>query len=224
MKRLSITGRAAITLRRLAFQYPNARTSLSYKTPFQFLVAVILSAQCTDKKVNEVTKPIFARYRTAADFAGIPLRTLEKMVHQTGFYKSKALAIHTTAKIVRDRFENNVPRTMEELLTLRGVARKTANVVLGELYDISEGIAIDTHVMRLSRRLGFSKHHSPEQIERDLMRMISRRSWPRVTNLMIEHGRKVCEAKKPACDQCVLNDICPSAFQFEHFQKKKSRS
>lgn len=210
----TVLQRAALTIRRLQKAYPDARTSLSYRTPFQLLVAVILSAQCTDKKVNEVTVPIFAKYKTAKDFASVPLSKLEQMVHQTGFYKSKALAISATAKFVRDKFKNHVPKTMEELLTLRGVARKTANVVLGELYHVSEGIAVDTHVMRLSCRLGLSNHHSPEQIERDLMRIIPRREWPHVTNLLIEHGRAVCAARKPNCAECVLQDLCPSAFHF----------
>lgn len=210
----TIPQRAVLTIQRLKKEYPNAHCALNYRTPFQLLVAVILSAQCTDKKVNEVTKPIFARCKTAADFASIPLRRLEGMVHQTGFYKSKALAIRTMAKIVRDRFKSNVPRTMEELLTLRGVARKTANVVLGELYGISEGIAVDTHVMRLSRRLGLSKRNAPEQIERDLMRIVPRQSWPRVNTLFVEHGRAVCTARKPNCAGCVLQSYCPSAFHF----------
>lgn len=216
----TVPQRAALTIRRLRKEYPNARTSLSYKTPFQFLVSVILSAQCTDKKVNQVTIPIFIKYKSAKDFAFIPLRRLEKMVHQTGFYKSKALAISTTAIMVRDRFHNRVPHTMKEMLTLRGVARKTANVVLGELYGISEGIAVDTHVTRLVGRLGLSKQNSPEKIERDLMRLVPRQDWLRMTNLLIEHGRAVCTARAPDCVGCTVHDICPAAFSFARRQPR----
>lgn len=213
MKRSARRHHVVAVLRKLKRQYPNARTSLSYRTPFQLLVAVILSAQCTDKKVNEVTVSIFAKYKTAKDFASVPLRRMEQMVHQTGFYKNKALAISTTAKIVRDRFHNHVPKTMRELLTLRGVARKTANVVLAELYGISEGIAVDTHVRRLSQRLGLTKQNNPNKIEQELMRLVLKKHWAKFPHLLIFHGRQVCEAKKPACDRCALSDVCQSAFQ-----------
>lgn len=215
----TIPQRITLTIRRLKKQYPHARCALDYQTPFQLLVAVILSAQCTDKKVNEVTKPMFAQYKTARDFVSIPLPKLEQMVRQTGFYKSKALAIFTTAKIVRDHFQNRVPQTMEELLTLRGVARKTANVVLGELFGKAEGVVVDTHVRRLSNRLGMTKQSNPEKIERELMRLVPKKDWTLFSHLLITHGREVCGAKKPACGRCVFNDICPSAFRFPHFQK-----
>ncbi len=211
---------ATTVVRRLRKEYPNAHCALKYRTPFQLLVAVILSAQCTDKKVNEVTEPVFRKHKTASDFTSIPLPKLEQMVRQTGFYKMKALAVHTTAKIVRDQFHNRVPKTMKELLTLRGVARKTANVVLGELYGSSEGVVVDTHVKRLSNRLGFTKQNDPGKIEQELMRLVPKKDWTLFGHLLITHGRQVCEAKKPACFGCVLRDVCPSAFTFLHFREK----
>lgn len=220
MKETKITRRTATILRRLQKAYPNARISLAYRTPFQLLAAVILSAQCTDKKVNEVTRPIFARYRTAKEFASIPVYRLERMVRQTGFYRAKAKAIHGTAQRVRDQYGNKVPLAMEDLLTLRGVARKTANVVLTELTGSSGGIAVDTHVIRLSRRLGLTENVDPKTIERDLMASIPKKRWRDVTHLLIHHGRAICRAQRPSCDACVLADRCPSAFTFSHFQKQ----
>lgn len=223
LMKITASQRTALTIRRLKKEYPNAHCALNYRTSFQLLVAVILSAQCTDKKVNEVTVPLFKKYKTAKDFASVPLPKLEQMVHQTGFYKSKALAISTTAKIVRDTFSNRVPKTMQELLTLRGVARKTANVVLGELYGTSEGVVVDTHVRRLSQRLGLTKQNDPDKIEQELMRLVPKKHWAKFPHLLIFHGRQVCEAKKPACDRCALSDVCQSAFHFKHFQKKNAQ-
>lgn len=219
MKETKITRRTATILRRLQKAYPDARISLTYRTPFQLLAAVILSAQCTDKKVNEVTRPIFAKHRTAKDFAAIPLAKLEQMIRQTGFYHSKAKAIHVSAVRVQDKFRNRVPLAMEDLLTLRGVARKTANVVLTELTGASDGIAVDTHVGRLSRRLGLTKQTDPKKIERDLMASIPRQRWHEVTHLFIHHGRAVCTAQRPACDRCSLTTLCPSAFRFPYKRK-----
>ena len=210
----------AALLRRL---YPRPRTALRYATPFQLLAAVILSAQCTDKKVNEVTEPIFAQYKTAADFASIPLPRLERMVKQTGFYRAKAKAIAVTARMVAQRFKNRVPLTMAELTTLRGVARKTANVVMGQLTGKAEGIAVDTHVIRLSNRLGLTKHADPRKIEADLMDIVPRKQWVTFSHLLILHGRAICEAKKPRCDRCVLSNVCPSASRFPHFDKASVR-
>lgn len=161
-----------------------------------------------------MTQPLFVRYRTAKDFASIPLRRLETMIHQTGFYRAKARSIFVTARMVRDQYHNRLPTTMEAMLTLRGVARKTANVVLTELHGSSDGIAVDTHVMRLSRRLYLTRNTDPKNIERDLMQGIPRRSWSRVTHLLIAHGRAICSAKKPNCKGCILQDVCPSAFRF----------
>lgn len=210
----ALQQRIAFTIKRLKKEYPDAHCTLHYRTPFQLLVAVILSAQCTDKKVNEVMEPVFRTYRTAADFAAIPLSRLEQLVRPTGFYKMKALAVHTTAKLVRDTFNNSVPKTMQELLTLRGVARKTANVVLGELYGAAEGVVVDTHVRRLSQRLGLTKQSDPNKIERELMQLVPKKDWTVFGHLLITHGRQICAAKKPACDRCVLNEACPNAFAF----------
>ncbi len=223
MRRNGITQRTSIIIHRLHKAYPNAHCALNYRTPFQLLVAVILSAQCTDKKVNEVMEPVFRKYKTASDFSSIPLPKLEAMVHQTGFYKSKALAVSTTAIMVRDTFHNHVPNTMQELLTLRGVARKTANVVLGELFQKAEGVVVDTHVKRLSNRLDLTKKTDPVKIEQDLQRLVPQKDWTLFGHLLITHGRQVCEAKKPACFGCVLNDVCPSAFKFPQFQNGTSR-
>ena len=208
-------------LRRL---YPKPQTALLYRTPFQLLVAVILSAQCTDKKVNEVTKPIFKKYRTARGFTKIPLGRLERMIRQTGFYRSKAKAVSMTARFVVERFNNRVPLTIAELTTLRGVARKTANVVIGELTKAGEGIAVDTHVIRLSNRLELTKQTAPIKIEQDLMRIVPKKDWVEFPLFLINHGRTICTAKKPKCDECVLKNVCPSAFRFAHFRTRTSLS
>lgn len=197
--------------------YPKAKIALNYGNNFQLLVAVILSAQCTDKKVNEVTKPIFEKYKTANDFAEIPLKKYEKMIRSTGFYRTKAKNILETAKIIRDKFGGQVPKTMTEMLTLRGVARKTANVVLGNAYGVVEGIAVDTHVRRLSQRLGLSKNNDPVKIEQDLMKLLPKSEWFKITYRLIDHGRAICKAKDPRCDLCPLNKVCSSAFKFPKF-------
>src|SRR3989338_2031979 len=210
---------ASKVLHILKKKYPNAKIALKYDTNFQLLVAVILSAQCTDKKVNEVTEPIFRKYKTAADFARIHQKKFETMIRPTGFYRAKAKNILETAKIIRDKFGGMVTKTMPEMLTHKGVARKTANVVLGNAYGVVEGIAVDTHVIRLSRRLGFSKNKDPEKIEKDLMKLFAKNIWFILTYLLIDHGRTICDAKKPSCDDCFLNKLCPSAFKFPHFRK-----
>lgn len=219
MHRIPLSERIKIILRRLRRAYPSAGVTLSYRTPFQLLVAVILSAQCTDKKVNETMAPYFKKYKTAADFARIPLSRLEKIVHPTGFYHSKAKAISVTAKLVRDGFKGRIPDTMEDLLTLRGVARKTANVMLGQLYAKAEGIVVDTHVKRIAFRLGLTKRTDPVNIERDLMAITPKKDWTMLPHLFIFHGRAICTARKPACGRCPISDRCPSAFTFPHFQK-----
>ena len=210
---------ASKVLHILKKKYPNAKIALKYDTNFQLLVAVILSAQCTDKKLNEVTEPIFRKYKTAADFARIHQKKFETMIRPTGFYRAKAKNILETAKIIRDKFGGMVPKTMPEMLTLKGVARKTANVVLGNAYGVVEGIAVDTHVIRLSRRLGFSQHSDPVKIEQDLMKLLPKQEWFKITYRLIEHGRAICTAKDPRCDLCPLKKICPSAFQFPRFKK-----
>lgn len=203
-------------------KYPDATIALRFKNPWELLVAVILSAQCTDKKVNEVTARLFKKYRVLDDYiragattAGI--KEFERDIHATGFYRAKAKSILTTARLVKEKFAGKVPATMEEILTLRGVARKTANVVLGNAYGVVNGIAVDTHVRRLSQRLGLTTHHDPVKIEQDLMTTLSKKDWLKATYLLIDHGRAICTAKDPRCDLCPLAKVCPSAFQFPRF-------
>ena len=203
--------RAALILKRLERAYPNAKIALKYQTPMQLLAAVIMSAQATDKKVNEITQTLFRKYRTADDFAGLDPRKLAQEIHAIGFYRAKALAIVTSARIIRDRFGGKIPRTMAEMLTLRGVARKTANVVLGNLYGVTEGIAVDTHVRRLSQRLGFSSRDDPVKIERDLMALFPKDKWFKLTYTLIDHGRAVCTARGRKCALCPVKDICPAS-------------
>lgn len=199
--------------------YPGAKIVLHYSNPWELLVAVILSAQCTDKKVNEVTPALFKKYQTLDRYIGAYPKEFEAMIRPTGFYRAKAKAILASARIVKEKFGGMVPKTMEEILTLRGVARKSANVILGNAYGVVEGIAVDTHVIRLSRRLGLSKNHDPVKIEKNLMASIPKKDWFRTTYLLIDHGRAVCTARDPRCDLCPLARICPSAFQFPRFKK-----
>ena len=226
-----------LILEKLKQQYPNARIALNYSNNWELLVAVILSAQCTDKRVNIVTETLFPKYRNAdipslpnnpnypnpspeikqiINFAEVPIEELETDIKSTGFYHNKAKNIQAAAKMVLEKFNGNVPRTMEDILTLPGVARKTANIVLGNAYGVVEGIAVDTHVRRLSQRLGFTKHNDPEKIEKDLMKLFPKDEWLTLTYYLIEHGRAICDAKKPKCDQCILNQLCPSAYTFRH--------
>jgi len=198
---------------RLEDEYPGAKIVLNYSNTLELLVAVILSAQCTDKKVNEVTAGLFKKYKDVSDYAGVPLGELEEDIRPTGFYRNKAKNIKGAASMIIERFGGEVPSTMEDIIKLPGVARKTANVVLGNAFGVVEGIAVDTHVKRLSNRLGLSDKSDPEKIERDLMETVPKSKWFKLTYLLIEHGRAVCDAKKPKCDSCLLNDICPSAFK-----------
>lgn len=191
-------------------EYPQAKTALFYGTPFQLLAATILSAQTTDALVNKMTEPLFKKYRTAGDFMKLSEEELELMIKSVNYYKTKAKNILSGARIIKERFNSRVPKTMEELTSLPGVARKTANIVLSEAYGINEGIAVDTHVKRLSARLGLSSHTDPVKVEQDLMEISRQEDWQLVSNLLIEHGRKVCDAKKPKHDICKLYAICPS--------------
>jgi len=208
VKDVKIKDKALEIITRLKREYPDARIVLNYSNPLELLVAVILSAQCTDKKVNEVTKVLFKKYRDVYDYANARLEELEKDIRPTGFYRNKAKNIISMANMLIERFGGEVPATMEDLTQLPGVARKTANVVLGNAFGVVEGIAVDTHVKRLSNRLGLSKNTDPEKIEIDLTDIVPRGEWFKLTYLLIEHGRAVCDAKKPRCDGCVLNDIC----------------
>lgn len=196
-------------------KYKNPKTALDYKTPHELLVATILSAQCTDKRVNEVTKDLFKKYKKAKDYAQTSAEEFEKDIRTTGFFRNKAKNIVETSKIIVEKFRSRVPDSMEKLVTLPGVARKTANVVLSEVFKKSEGIAVDTHVTRLSQRLGLSKNSHPEKIEKDLMEITPQKDWGKLSNLLIAHGRTICSARDPKCGACILNKDCPSAFRFD---------
>lgn len=198
-------------LDRLEPLYAGLTTGLEYSTPLQLVVATILSAQCTDERVNMVTPELFARYRSADDFASADLSELESIIHSCGFYRNKARNIQAMAQRLIETYGGEVPARMDELVTLPGVARKTANVVLNHAFGFDEGIAVDTHVSRLAQRLGLSANRDPVKIERDLMDLAPRKRWGRVSDLLIWHGRRVCAARNPRCTECVLSDICPSA-------------
>lgn len=195
-------------------EYPGVKISLRFSDPLELLIATILSAQCTDKQVNEVTKKLFTKYRAPQDYVKIPQEELEKDIYSTGFYRNKAKNIKELSNILVNDFESKVPDTMEALLTLPGVARKTANIVLSGAFGKIEGIAIDTHVKRLTGRLGLTANTNPEKIEKDLMKIIPKNNWDIFTLLLISHGRKVCDARKPRCGECVLSKLCQSAFTF----------
>lgn len=198
-------------LRRLEPLYSHLTTGLNFTTPLELVVATILSAQCTDERVNMVTPGLFARYPDAAAYADSDPEELELIIHSCGFFRNKAKSIRGMARMLVERFDGEVPGTMEELLTLPGVARKTANVVLSHAFGRNEGIAVDTHVHRLANRLGLSAQSTPEKIEADLMERFDPSLWGRVSDLLIWHGRRVCGARSPRCSECVLSDICPSA-------------
>ena len=203
--------RAAEIIERLKKEYDGTpQTVLHFSTPFELLVATILSAQTTDVLVNKVTAVLFKKYRSAADFANVAPETLAGDIGSVNFYNNKAKNIVKTAKMVVERFNGSVPQTMEELVSLPGVARKTANIVLSAAFGINDGIAVDTHVKRLAWRLGLTKHDDPVKIENDLMPLAPRNEWGNLSHLLVFHGRKVCQAKKPNHAECVLADICPS--------------
>jgi endonuclease-3 len=195
-------------------KYPQASTALVSHNPLELLIATILSAQCTDKRVNIVTKDLFKKYRTAEDYANADLAVLEQEIRSTGFYRNKAKNIRNCGKMLVERFGSKVPKTMEELITLPGVARKTGNIVLGHAYGIAAGIAVDTHVRRLSGRLELSHSEKPEKIETGLMRIVPKESWIEVSDLLILHGRETCDARKPKCSVCIISRLCPSAGTF----------
>lgn len=190
-------------------------TALKFNSDFELLVATILSAQCTDKRVKKVTRVLFKRYMSLKDYADAELEELEKIIKSTGFYHNKAKFIKEAAKKILEDFNSEIPRSMEEMTKIPGVARKTANIVLSNAFNIIEGVAVDTHVMRLSKRLGFSKEKNREKIERDLMKLFPKEQWFDLSNLLIAHGRKVCLARRPKCDECFLDHTCDSAYAFE---------
>ena len=193
--------------------YPDARTELVWEDPLQLLVATMLSAQSTDVRVNEVTEGLFSKYRTAGDYAEADLAQLEEEIRSVGFFRNKARSIKSMARALVEEHEGEVPRTMEELVALPGVGRKTANVVLGNAFGVDEGVVVDTHVRRLSNRLGFSRENDPEKIERDLLDVVPEGERTLFSHLLIFHGRRVCKSRKPDCPNCVLNHVCPSAFR-----------
>jgi endonuclease-3 len=206
-----IEERAPEVIRRLEAAYPDAKVALNFSNPLECLVATILSAQCTDEKVNEVTATLFKKYRRAEDYLAVPEDELKADIKPTGFFNQKATSIRAACQRIVEVYDGEVPRTMEDLLTLRGVARKTANIVLGNSFGIVEGIAVDTHVKRLANRIGFSNESDPAKIEQDLMRLIPREKWFSFTYVLIDHGRAICHAKKPRCTECPIEPLCPSS-------------
>ena len=208
------TERAAQLVEALPKVYPEAHCELDFKTPLQLLVATILSAQCTDKRVNLVTPALFKKYRSAADYVRADTAELEKAVQSTGFFRNKAKSIRAAALAIENEHGGKVPQTMEELHALPGVGRKTANVVLGNAFQIDQGVVVDTHVARLSQRLGLTKQQDAEKIERDLMKLIPRAVWTDWSHWLIWHGRRRCFARKPDCTRCEVLHLCPSGPKF----------
>jgi endonuclease III len=204
-------ARTNILIARLKKEFPQARTALEYSNPLQLLISTILSAQCTDVRVNLITPALFAKYRSVKDFAKADKSELEAEIKSTGFYRMKAKHIIDASNAIVDQFGGQVPKAMDELLSLPGVGRKTANCVLGGAYGIQSGIVVDTHVIRLANRLGLTKNDAPDKIEQDLMKFVPKREWYRFSNLLILHGRKTCKARNPLCEKCVLSNICPSS-------------
>ncbi|MFZ0548081.1 MAG: endonuclease III [Candidatus Promineifilaceae bacterium] len=207
----ALQARTLEIIGRLKAAHPDAHCELNHKNPLQLLIATILSAQCTDERVNMVTPALFARYKTAEEFAEADRAELEEMIHSTGFFRQKARFIQESAQKIVAEYGGQVPADMKSLLSLQGVARKTANVVLGVGFGIAEGVVVDTHVKRLSQRLGLTTETTPTAIEKDLMALVPRQEWIDISHLLIFHGRRVCNARKPDCPNCTLNDLCPSA-------------
>ncbi|HEX8456869.1 MAG TPA: endonuclease III [Pyrinomonadaceae bacterium] len=203
--------RAAKIIKGLKRAYPDARCSLNYSTPLELLIATILSAQCTDERVNLVTAELFSKYRSAVDYENAATAELERDIHSTGFFRNKAKAIQGACRMIREVYGGRMPETLEELTALPGVARKTANVVLGNAYGIASGVVVDTHVARVSVRLGLTTHEQPEKIERDLIELVPRTDWIIFPHLLIAHGRAVCKARTPLCAACPLEPLCPSS-------------
>ncbi len=197
-------------IKRLRKAYPDAHCALNHTSPFELLIATILSAQCTDERVNIVTADLFRKYRGPQDFVDVSQAELERDVHSTGFFRNKAKNIKAASQRLIEVYGGEIPRTMDEILTLGGVARKTANVVLGNAFGIASGVVVDTHVSRLSQRLGLTENTTPEKIERDLEQLVPKRNWIMFPHWMIFHGRRVCQARKPKCGECSLANICPS--------------
>lgn len=215
-------ARAEKVLSRLSAEYPDATIALNSSSPFELLIATILSAQCTDARVNMVTPGLFRKYPTAANFASADQTELEQDVKSTGFYHQKAKSVISCSRSLVEKFGGVVPHSMDELLTLDGVGRKTANVLLGNAFGIP-GIAVDTHVGRIARRLGFSKQADPIKIEYDLMELFPKENWTELCHLLMAHGRKVCASRLPKCEACCLVELCPSAFKVAAKSKSKTK-
>ncbi len=207
-----IKARTLKIIRLLKRAYPNAKCSLNHSNAFELLIATILSAQCTDERVNIVTADLFRKYRRPEDYLKASSRELEKDIRTTGFFRNKTRSIQGTARVLTEQYDGQVPKSMDELLELPGVARKTANVVLGNAFDIHAGVVVDTHVSRLAHRLGLSKEKQPEKIEQDLIQLVPKKDWVVFPHLMIYHGRKICKARNPLCGECVIEKLCPSSF------------
>jgi endonuclease-3 len=209
-----LKSRATKIIRILRNTYPTKKTALHFSSPLELLISTILSAQCTDKRVNIVTKDLFKKYRSVNDFANARQSELEQDIRTTGFYRNKAKNIIACGRMLEEKFGGIVPRTMENLLQLPGVGRKTANCVLGGAFGLNEGVVVDTHVQRLSQRLGLTTYEDPVRIEEDLMHLVPRNVWYDFSNMIILHGRAVCNARKPNCPECPVRDNCPSAENF----------
>ncbi|KON31814.1 endonuclease III [miscellaneous Crenarchaeota group-1 archaeon SG8-32-3] len=207
-------ARAQEVIKLLGKEHSNAKIALRYKNALELLVATILSAQATDDQINALTPRLFQKYASAEDYANADLAELEQDIRSSGFYRNKAKNLKNTGKLLVEKYNSQVPKTMEELVELPGVARKTANIVLFNAYGIIAGIAVDTHVRRLAQRLGLSENTNQDKIEKDLMNIVPKDKWMRITDLLIFHGRRVCNARKPRCVACLLNKLCPSAFTF----------
>jgi endonuclease-3 len=207
-----LKARTREIIRRLKRTFPDAKCSLNHSNPFELLVATILSAQCTDERVNIVTADLFRKYTKPEDYLKVSPRELEKDIQSTGFFRNKTKSIQGTSKVLTEEYGGQVPHTMEELLELPGVARKTANVVLGNAFDIKAGVVVDTHVTRLSHRLDLTQQKTAEKIEQDLIPIVPKKDWVIFPHLFIAHGRKICKARNPLCAECPVEKLCPSSF------------
>jgi endonuclease-3 len=205
--------RTAEIIKRLKKEYPDARCALNHANAFELLIATILSAQCTDVRVNIVTAELFRKYRTPQDYLQVSQEELEQDIRSTGFFRNKAKNIQAACEKIIENFGGEIPNTMDEILTLNGVARKTANVVLGNAFGIASGVVVDTHVSRLAQRLGLTEKTTPEKIEQDLAELVPKKDWIMFPHWLIWHGRKICQARKPKCEECVLENICPKLYK-----------
>lgn len=210
--RLQLEERTRKIIRTLKRAYPDATCSLNHSNPFELLIATILSAQCTDERVNIVTADLFRKYRQPQDYLDVAAEELQEDIRTTGFFRNKARSIQGAAKLLVEKYDGRVPRTMEQLLELPGVARKTANVVMGNAFGIASGVVVDTHVTRLSRRLRLTKEKTAERIEQGLIELVPKRDWVIFSHLLIAHGRKICKARNPLCSECEIEGLCPSSY------------